>query len=99
LIKYNFYCINEAEHALKEKADEFNESNAATVQVVEEIEAEKEAENVIKPGVEEISDEVCNDAEYLEGIQQSIESDMVVLVHAVAAFENSPSDILDQEVG
>ena len=39
----------------------------------------------------------CNDAKYLENTQKSISPDRVVLVHAAAAFENSPSDNLNQE--
>ena len=100
--------VIEAEQVFKENADDFHESNAATVQVAEEKEAEKAlTENVVKPVVEEtvveeivveeISDEVCNDAEYLEGSQKSLESDRVVIVHAVASFESSPSDNLNQE--
>jgi hypothetical protein len=95
--------VIEAEQVLKENADNFHESSAATVQVAEEKEAEKVlTENVVKPGVEEIvveeiSDKVWNDEEYLEGSQKSKELDGVVIVHAVASFENSPSDNLNQE--
>ena len=43
--------------------------------------------------IEEITDEICNDAEYLE----TSEKPTVVIVHALAAFENSPNLNLDQE--
>ena len=51
-------------------------------------------ENIIKPVVEEKSEAIFNDA---EGSQKSIELDRVVIVHALASFENSPSDNLNQE--
>ena len=80
-----------------------NNPNEATTQVEEETVAEEASiENVEIPGktsvtdntvVEEITDELCDDADYLE----TSEKPSVVIVHALAAFENSPNLALEQE--
>ena len=85
----------EAVQVSRENEDFENDSNVATIQVQKETGAEEaSAENVNVPGdttvtnnavIEEITDEICNDAEYLE----TSEKPTVVIVHALAAFENS----------
>jgi hypothetical protein len=47
--------------------------------------------------VEEITDEICNDAEYLETSDKPSLVPRVVIVHALAAFENSPNLNLERE--
>ena len=93
----------EAVQVSRENEDFENDSNVATIQVQKETGAEEaSSENVNVQGdttvtnnavIEEITDEICNDAEYLE----TSEKPTVVIVHALAAFENSPNLNLDQE--
>ena len=47
--------------------------------------------------IEEITDDVCSDAEYLKMKEKQIEVERVVTLHALAAFENSPNVNLEQE--
>ena len=100
--------VNEAKQVSIESENVENDSNEATVQVEKENEAEQAStENIEDTGdltvteeatvVEEITDELCNDAEYLETSEKQKELERVVIVHALATFENSPNADLEQE--
>ena len=100
--------VNEAKQVSIESENVENDSNEATVQVEKENEAEQAStENIEDTGdltvteeatvVEEITDELCNDAEYLETSEKQKELERVVIVHALATFENSPNANLEQE--
>ena len=92
-----------ANEAVQVSIENEDESNEASIQVQKETGAEEApTENAKVPGdttvinnavVEEITDEICNDAEYLE----TSEKPRVVIVHALVAFENSPNLDLEQE--
>ena len=99
--------VNEAKQVSIESE---NDSNESTVQIDKENKAEQSfIQNIEDTGdlivteeatvVEEITDELCNDAEYLDTTSEKPkELERVVIVHALATFEHEDVNSLNKYI-